>query len=122
MQNYSDVTERFVTHYYRLWNTNYSSIKQLYTEIPCITYLGNKYNNFDHVLNYLTLIGVKKLAFDNLKFTSQPLGEDKILISIWGNVTSNCIQYRKFTETIVLHRDIWNKYYITNSIFSLVDI
>ena len=122
MQNYIEVTERFVKHYYQLWNTNQNSIKDLYGLGACITYLGNKYNNFHHILNYLTLIGIKKLTFDNLKFTSQPLGEDKILINIWGNVTSNGIHYRKFTETIILYRDIWNRWYITNSIFCLMDI
>ncbi len=124
MQNYAEITERFVRYYYQLWNTNQNSIKDLYMACgpsACITYLGNKYNTFDQVLNYLSSVGVKKLTFDNLKFTSQPLGEDKILINISGNVTSNGIQYRKFSETIILFRDIWNKYYISNNIFFLMD-
>lgn len=121
-ENYQVVSDKFIDYYYHQWNTNYPLIKNLYSGNVCITYFGNKYNNFDNVLQYLITNKVNKLDFNNFKSFAQPLGDDKILIHILGSVCTNGnIFYRKFSEIIILQRDIWNKYYIINNIFSLVD-
>lgn len=117
---YQQTADNCVKYYYSQWNSNPLLIKNMYNSVACITYLNNKWNNFDQVISLLRSQNINKLEFITSNVFAQPIVDDKILINIFGTVTTNISVYpKKFKETIVLQRDIWNKYYIINSIFWL---
>ena len=115
--DFRKVSSDFCKFYYEMWNNNPSNIKTLYDNTK-ITYLEKEFISFDSYFNFLKTF-VYKLEILNYKYISQPVGDDYILINVTGNVSMNYFS-KKFTETIILRKNMWNKYNITNSIFTLL--
>jgi len=103
----------FCSKYYYLWNTNPYSLKFLFNDEK-ITYENKEFTSFDGYFNFLKTI-INKIEFTNYKFVAQPLGKSSILINVSGTVNINFIT-KKFNETIVLHKNIWEKYHIINTV------
>lgn len=124
MDNFRNISNDFCKLYYEMWNNNPSNIRGLYVN-PKITYsyLGSEkeFLSFDSYFNFLKSF-IYKLQILDYKYITQPFDQDlnssNILISISGNININFIN-RKFTETIILSKNVWNKYNITNSIFKI---
>jgi hypothetical protein len=124
---YHKIATDFYKYYYNLWDSNPLLIKDLYNNQnnqnnqTKITYMGYVFNNFNSLIYYLRSIKIYK--FDHLStcVTSQPIDDNTILINVTGTIAVNSIFFEKYSETILLNRNIWNNYYITNSMFSLIE-
>lgn len=121
--NFRKVSADFCKLYYEMWNNNPSNIKMLYDNTK-ITYSSSlplnsekEFLSFDSYFNFLKTF-MYKFEILNYKYISQPLSDDNILITVTGNINTNNFN-KKFTETIIIHKNMWNKYNITNSIFIL---
>lgn len=120
---YEKVASDFCQNYYRIWDNDFNMICKLYISSPMITYLDMKFNKVYYLINYIkNSQGICKFDHINFKGTGQPLDENSILIQITGTITvNNSIHWRKYTETLIIKRNIWNTWHISNSIFSLID-
>lgn len=114
MSDFRKITSDFCTYYYNIWNTNPILLKDLFEKDPRITHSNKEFISFDSYLIYLQRI-IMEMKYLNYQCVGQLLGKYHILINVIGTVNINEI-VRKFNETIVLHKDLWEKYHITNSI------
>lgn len=121
--SYQKLSLEFCQYYYRLCDTNFPSVGDLYANSACITYFNSNFGNFDAYLNYVKNIhGIYKFDHHSVQMVSQPLDDNSVLINTTGSITANgSVYFRKFMEIIVLKRDMWGKYYVTNSVFKLTD-
>ena len=118
---YQIISFEFCKYYYRLCDTNFNMVGSLYVNNPKITYLDQRIGNFNGLADYINSRGIYKFEHISFNGTSQPLNDSTILINIVGTITvDNSIYWRDFTETIVIRRNIWDKWYITNSISQLL--
>ena len=117
---HDQIAKDFCQYYYHLWDTNFPLINNLYTNDSKITYLEREFNNFNYLLNYIKYVD-KIYRFDHISVTalSQIIDNNTILINVVGVIAVNDICFRNFNESIILKRNVWEKYYITNSIFRL---
>lgn len=111
--DFRKIAADFCSMYYYFWNTSPYSLKTLFNNEK-ITYDNKEFTSFDAYLNFLKN-QIHKIEFVNFKFISQPLEKSSILINISGVVNINFIP-KKFNETIIIHKNLWEKYYIVNTI------
>ena len=119
---YQKIAFDFCKYYYRIWDTNFPMIKDVYSNNPNITYFDQNFNNINSWYNYINNYqGVNKFEHINFKGTAHVLDSSRILIHVTGTITANnSIYWKKYSETIVIRKNIWDKWYITNSIFKLI--
>ena len=117
---YKKISREFCQYYHQLCDSNFPVLFQLYSTNPKITYFQKEYNNFDSLMEYIKKEGIFKFHHTSVSHQSQPLNKNSILIHITGKISiNNNIEYKTFSETIIIKKDTWNKYYITNSIFNI---
>ena len=119
---YEDISNSFINHYYQIWDNDFLSLNKLLANNIKISYFNNKFGDFLSWVNFIkNKQGVCNFKHIQFKTTSQPLNNNIVLIQVVGTITVNdSIYWRNFTETIIIQQDIWDKWYITNIIFSLV--
>jgi hypothetical protein len=119
--NYNSIGLEFLKYYYRLWDNNFPAIGNLYCDNPAITYLDIDYTNFNNYMWSIRNQGIYKFSHWNYNWKCQPINNNSILIAVTGNISTNdSIYCRKFTETIIIQRDIFDNWYILNTIFQLL--
>lgn len=121
--SYKKIAFSFCQHYYQTWDTNFPMVSKLYISNPKITYFETKFNNIHSWVNYIkNFQKVWKFEHINFSVTAQPLDNNTILIQVSGTITVNDnVYWNRFSETLIIQRNIWNKWYISNSIFHLTD-
>ena len=117
---YQKIAREFCQYYHQLCDNNFPALFQLYNNNPKITYFNQEYTSFDKLLEYIRRGGIFKFHHSDVSHRSQPLSKNNILIHISGKISiNNNLNYNRFSETIIIKKDGWNKYYITNSIFNI---
>ena len=119
---YKKIAFDFCNNYYRIWDTNFPMIKDVYNNNPKITYFDRNFKNINTWSNYINNYqGVNKFEHINFSGTAHVLDRSNILIHVTGTITvNNSIYWRKYSETIIIRKNIWDKWYVTNSIFKLI--
>lgn len=119
--NYNKISSGFCKYYYHLWDQNFPSIINLYSNNAKIYFLNRNVTNVHGLSNCIRIEGIWKFDHLSIYGTSQLLDCDTILINVFGNISINCVPYhQKFTETLIIKRNMWNKWFIINSIFRII--
>ena len=119
--SYYQVGTDFCKEYYQKFDNNLPLIGRLFDKNVKITFLGNHFNSITSLINYNKQYGIWKYKHGDIYKQYQPLDNHSILISSFGTISINdSVYYRKFTETIIIRRDIWGNWFITNLIFQLI--
>jgi hypothetical protein len=118
---YQKVAREFCQYYHQLFDNNFPNLSQLYSNNPKITYFQNEYTSFDSLMSFIKNQGIFKFHHIGIAHKAQPLTKNSILIHISGKISvNNNLDYKNFSETVIIKKDSWNKYHITNSIFNLL--
>ena len=122
IQNYyQKISSEFCKYYYCLWDKNFPLIGNLYSNDIKITFLNRNMNGILQLINYVKTQGIWKFNHGIVSGTSQPIDNNTILINIVGEIAINdSPYYHKYTETLIIKRNIWGDWYITSNIFRLV--
>lgn len=121
LPEYKKVAKEFTQYYHHIFDNNFPALFQLYSNNPKITFFQNEYTSFDKLMEFIKKEGIFKFHHVGITHTSQPLTKNSIMIHISGKISvNNSLDYKGFSETIIIKKDSWNKYYITNSIFNLL--
>lgn len=118
---YQKISTEFCRCYYRYWDDDFPLIGNLFANDIKITFLDKQFGNINQLVNYVKNEGIWKFEHTSIYGISQPLDDNTILINIYGCIAvNNTPYYRKFTDTIAIKRDIWDNWYIINSMFRLI--
>ena len=119
--SHQNISSEFCNHYYQLWDNNFPMVGRLYSRDIKITFLEHPMNSFDQVIHYVKSQGIWKFEHTSIHGSSQPLDDNTILINLISSVAiNNTPYYRKCVESIIIRRNIWDQWYITNSLFRLI--
>lgn len=119
--DYRKISSNFCEYYYRLWDQNFPSITNLYSNDAKVNFMSKNVNSVHELLNHVKGQGIWNFDHTSIHGACQLMNEHTILINVYGNICINCIPYhQKYTETLIIRRDIWNRWFITNSIFRII--
>ena len=119
--SYYQIGTEFCKYYYQLWDNNFPLIGNLFDKNIKITFLGNHFNNITSLVNSNRNYGIWSFSHSNIYKQYQPIDDNTILISAFGTLCiNNNNYYRKFSETIIIRRNIWGNWFITNLVFQLI--
>ena len=120
--NYKKIGEDLLTYYYNCYDGDLSMMRHMYLATAQFTFRDCEFFGFDNWLNLLKRNGIYKFTHHVIHSTIQPLNKSELLVLVHGTLSvNNSSGFDRFTETLIIRRDAHNKFYICNTIFSLVD-
>lgn len=119
-EHYLKLGEEFSKYYYTIYDDNFDQLGNIFSSNPCITFMDDKMSSFDEFKNKVRLNNIHKFCHHSLSGNTQPIDQDKLLLTITGKLSvNNDIHIYNFMETIVLQRMNNNSFVIINTIFQL---
>ena len=120
--NYEKLGEEFCKYYYSMFDQNFPGLSSIYIQNPCITFQDDKFASFEEFNRRMHNEGIWSFTHHEIKGNSQPVGQDGLLVTVTGTLSKNASLVRhRFKETVLLHRDGNNRFFIHNSIFKILD-
>ena len=120
--SHKQTAEEFKRTFYSIFTCNSPNYVTYFHPSAQITYNDVDIIGAGHLIEALKMNGISKLSFSRVHISSQALNESVMVMNVTGSVSYNdSIFSNRFTETIVLSRDNYNKGLITNYIFKLAD-
>jgi hypothetical protein len=118
---YQKISTEFCRQYYQYWDNNFPLIGNLFANNIKITFLDKQIGNINQLIDCVSNEGIWKFEHNSIYGISQPLDDNTILINTYGYISFNRAPYcRKFTDTIVIKRDIYENWYIINIMFRII--
>lgn len=116
---HTNLVKKFCDEYYGS-QSDFYNIKQYYTPEATILYDNVNINGFDNLISKLKSDNIFKIKYDIVNVYGQSINKNAILIQTNGLLTYNYSFVRhKFVENFILMGDNYNRYYITNQIFTI---
>ena len=121
-QDYKQTAYDFCTQYYTNYDHYLHELASLYTPDAQFTYQNSEFTGFNNFLLKIKETGSTKFVHQDMNITAQPIGPGQMVIVVLGLITiNNTIFPMKFTETLVLQRNEFNRLQIVSSIFKLIE-
>lgn len=118
---HQNISSEFCRQYYQYWDNNFPLIGNLFANNIKITFLDKHISNINQLINFVRAEGIWKFEHSIIYGISQPLDDNTILINSYGFIAvNNTSYYKKFTDTIVIRRNICDNWYIINIIFRII--
>lgn len=120
--NYNEIARSCLNQYYRIYDTNVFNLSKFFSNNTKFTFQNFEFNSFYHLLFQFKNNGIKSFYHRNIKYNTQPLDKDSLLITVYGEIKTNKNWlFKAFTETFVLEKNLQNgNFYITNNLFKLI--
>lgn len=121
--NFKNIAFDFCKYYYKLLNTDFSKLHELYKPESKFTFLEEEFIGFENLLNKIVYsYNINKFHHDINSIDSQPIGNMTLLITVTGYVGVNNINNNnKFVETFILQKDQNSNFYVYNTIFRHIE-
>lgn len=118
--NYLKISTEFSKIFYDTYDNNFNDLGKYFSKNCCITYNKIKFSNFKDFHKKIDNNFIYKFYHKTINGECQPMGPNKVLISINGILNLNyCDKDYEFKETIVLESNDLKNYYITNLILEI---
>ena len=78
----TEVAEKFVTNYYKIFSSNRAELSSLYHETLCLSFEGQGYQGTQKIMNKLNNLPIKKIKHDSKTIDVQVLCLSHIFLHI----------------------------------------
>jgi len=121
-QDYKQTAYDFCTQYYTNYDHYLYDLSSFFTQDAQFTYQDSEFTGFNNFINKIKESGSTRIVHQDMNITAQPIGPGQMLIVVLGLITINdSIFPRRFTETLLLQRNEYNRLQITSTIFKLLE-
>lgn len=121
LNSYKIIANEFIKSYYLNYDLDLIKLSNMIASDCKITYLEEELIGNTNFLNKLKTLGIYKLTHTQLKYDSQPLSYDSLLITCTGKISANnSTIFNNYIESIVLHKISSQTFIIKNMIFKLI--
>lgn len=120
--NYKKVAEEFCKEYYTRYDNNFLSLGEFFKSNSLITFMDEELTGFQNLCDRLRISNIN--SFRHIKFhvNAQPVGDDSVLLVVKGTISVNGnLSINNFTETVLIRRDSFNRFFVENAIFKLTE-
>lgn len=120
--DYKRIAEEFCLEYYTLYDNNIESLQKLYHPEAKFVYLDHEFISFHNWSNALRCNNYYKFTHNDMSINVIAVNNLNLLITITGTmiVNNSCLE-QKFTENILLQKDVGNNFYICTTIFKFLE-
>ncbi|XP_072279058.1 nuclear transport factor 2-like [Pyxicephalus adspersus] len=108
----------FVQHYYRLFDSDRTQLKSIYTDASCLSWEGQHFQGKDAIINKITGLPFQKIQHSITSQDHQPTFDNSIICMVVGQLKADDDPIIGFHQIFLLKnvQDVW---VCTNDIFRL---
>ncbi|XP_075044931.1 nuclear transport factor 2 [Mixophyes fleayi] len=108
----------FVQHYYRLFDSDRTQLKAIYTDVSCLTWEGQQYQGKDAIIEKLSSLPFQKIQHSITSQDHQPTPDNCIVSMVVGQLKADDDPVIGFHQLFLLKnvQDVW---VCTNDMFRL---
>eukprot|EP00180_Rhodochaete_pulchella_P003179 Plantae.Rhodophyta-Rhodochaete_pulchella.ctg52372.p1 GENE.Plantae.Rhodophyta-Rhodochaete_pulchella.ctg52372~~Plantae.Rhodophyta-Rhodochaete_pulchella.ctg52372.p1 ORF type:complete len:139 (-),score=17.36 Plantae.Rhodophyta-Rhodochaete_pulchella.ctg52372:76-468(-) len=124
-QQWEQVGEAFVGHYYQTFDSNRQALAPLYRQNSMLTFEGERFMDAANIINKLTSLPFQKVVHQTVTIDTQPIvypQPNGILVFVSGNLlVDDNVNPMKFSQTFTLFPDPAQpgNYWVHNDMFRL---
>lgn len=121
-RDYRSFSNEFYSKYCYDFDNNFLNLRNVFSQGCNITFLSEEFVGFDNLLNSVSKMGVYKFSHQKYTYYAQPIDNKSVIITSTGTISVNgSIFGKKYIETLTIHTDDFNVFYIHNMIFQLIE-
>ncbi|XP_040184684.1 nuclear transport factor 2 isoform X1 [Lithobates pipiens] len=108
----------FVQHYYRLFDSDRTQLKSIYTDASCLTWEGQQYQGKEAIIEKLSMLPFQKIQHSITSQDHQPTPDNCIISMVVGQLKADDDPVIGFHQMFLLKnvQDVW---VCTNDMFRL---
>ncbi|XP_018420413.1 PREDICTED: nuclear transport factor 2 [Nanorana parkeri] len=108
----------FVQHYYRLFDSDRTQLKSIYTDASCLTWEGQQYQGKDAIIEKISMLPFQKIQHSITSQDHQPTPDNCIVSMVVGQLKADDDPVIGFHQMFLLKnvQDVW---VCTNDMFRL---
>ncbi|XP_075693029.1 nuclear transport factor 2 [Rhinoderma darwinii] len=108
----------FVQHYYRLFDSDRTLLKAIYTDASCLTWEGQQYQGKDAIIEKLSMLPFQKIQHSITSQDHQPTPDNCIVSMVVGQLKADDDPVIGFHQMFLL-RNVQDVWVCTNDMFRL---
>ena len=90
---YLKIGREFAKQYYSTYDNNFDNLGKYFGNNCCITYVDEKFSNFEDLKKRVNEQFIYKFYHQNLNCNCQPDGPNRIILTVDGNININYKNY-----------------------------
>ncbi|XP_077314144.1 nuclear transport factor 2 isoform X2 [Lithobates pipiens] len=108
----------FVQHYYRLFDSDRTQLKSIYTDASCLTWEGQQYQGKEAIIEKLSMLPFQKIQHSITSQDHQPTPDNCIISMVVGQLKADDDQILGFQQIFLL-KCLSGAWICTNEVFRL---
>ena len=104
-QSYKEIGKEFAHNYYSEIDRDLNAVGYMYYTDTYITVIGEEVLGYQAFIDTLHRYSVYRLHHQIQEVDCQPVTDDLMIINVTGQLTSDGVNYNRFSETFTLMRD-----------------
>eukprot|EP00035_Acanthoeca_spectabilis_P020830 m.434794 g.434794 ORF g.434794 m.434794 type:complete len:127 (-) comp17769_c0_seq1:246-626(-) len=119
--DYEEVGNHFVTHYFTTFDNDRSELAPLYNENSVCTYEGEQMKGQEQIMTYLTeKLSFRQVAHEGTTIDCQPVYDGGVFITVMGQLKPDDDPVLPFVQSFMLQQDGEGSWFILHEVFRIV--
>lgn len=119
-KDYKKIAQDFCEKYYVAFDNNFMAIGNLCKNKTKFTFFRKEVMGFNKLFKLLQKHNIYTFKHHNIDVNAQPINDNSLLIHSTGSLSINGSNQKKYSETLILHKNTKNRFYIKNLIIKFI--